>query len=170
MLIRQRPPYSPARMEHLVIYNRPVTWLFQQYWRWTRSHTLGAEGIVIDADGRVLLVRHGYRPGWHFPGGGVEKNEAVISALERELMEETGVEVIGAPELFGVFSNAKLFPGDQVVVYVVRTWRRPSIPAPNKEIAEQRFFAPNELPDGLAKGTRRRLAELFEGKPRDPLW
>jgi len=151
-------------------FQRAVMKLMQRSWRLTRSHTLGAQGIVIDGEQRVVLVRHGYRPGWHFPGGGVERNEEVETALRRELQEEAGVEVIGTPELFGIFANFRIFPGDHVVVFVVRDWRQSAIPAPNSEIREQRFFPVSELPQDLAEGARRRLGEFFEHKPRRTDW
>ena len=39
-------------------------------------------------------------PGWTFPGGHVEKNEDILSAMKREIKEETGLEVL--PFLVGI--------------------------------------------------------------------
>lgn len=132
--------------------------------------TLGVQGVVMDEAQRVLLVRHGYRPGWHFPGGGVEHGETLTTALARELVEETGVVLSAMPELFGLYSHFDIFPGDHIALFVVRQWKRAHIPAPNREIAEQRFFERANLPDDTAAGSRRRMAELFEGGPRSANW
>ncbi len=140
------------------------------YWRLSRGATLGAQGVVIDEEGRVLLVRHGYRPGWHFPGGGIEWGETAETALARELKEEAGVIVTGQPKLHGLFANFATLPSDHVALFVVTEWDRSSIPPPNHEIAESRFFARHEIPGDAARGTERRLAEIFDGAPMEPHW
>jgi 8-oxo-dGTP pyrophosphatase MutT (NUDIX family) len=142
---------------------RIVLGVMQRYWRWTRAATLGAQGMVLSPDRQVLLVRHGYRAGWHFPGGGVENGEPAGIAVLRELEEEVGVLAETPPEIFGIYTNFDRFPGDHIVLYRVTRWRRPRVPAPNREIVEQRFFPLDALPPGIAPGTARRIAEL-EGR------
>lgn len=144
--------------------------LLQRYWRLTRGLTLGAQGIVLDESGRVLLVRHTYRPGWHFPGGGVEFGEAAESALERELLEEAGVITTGPNRLIGVFTNFNAFPGDHIALFHVETWRQDRVPSPNREIAEQGFFSFDAVPKEITRGTRRRLDELQGKATQDRRW
>lgn len=142
----------------------------QRYWRISRGLTMGAQGCVIDSAGRVLLVRHTYRPGWHFPGGGVEKRESALEALTRELWEEAGVKLDDEPQLFGLYANHVKFPGDHIALYVVRTWHHPVPPTPNREIAEQAFFSPDNLPETVYAPTRARCAEIFSGAAKSSYW
>lgn len=56
--------------------------------------------IVLDAEGRVLLVRRARPPGaglWTVPGGKLEPGETLAQAVAREVREETGLVVeVGA--------------------------------------------------------------------------
>lgn len=150
--------------------HRLIVKTLQRYWRLSRGLTMGAQGLVLDDGGRVLLVRHRYQPGWHFPGGGVEKGEAVGEALARELEEEVGIALTGDPTLFGIYANFVSFPSDHIVFFMVRAWRQSRPPEPNREIAECRFFAADTLPDGTTGGARRRIAEVLNGVPRSNVW
>jgi hypothetical protein len=44
------------------------------------------------------------------------------------------------------------------------------VPPPNREIAEQRFFAADRLPDDTTRGALRRIAEVLGGAPRSEKW
>jgi ADP-ribose pyrophosphatase YjhB (NUDIX family) len=138
--------------------------------RVTRPLTMGVRAMILDSEGRVCLVRHSYQPGWHMPGGAVEPRETLHQALLREVHEETGLAVTGSPELFGVYLNEAMARRDHVVLYVVRgfemTDRRPSA----WEIVEHGFHPLDALPPDTTGPTRRRLAEVLEGRPPDHLW
>lgn len=142
---------------------------FQSWFRLNRSMTLGVRGVVTDAGGRVLLVRHTYTPGWHFPGGGVERGETALQALAKELREEAGVILAGPASLLSVHSNHGFFPNDHVLVFRISDWRQEARPD-RGEIAETGFFDPLAPPEGVTGGTARRLEEIFGGKPPGEAW
>jgi ADP-ribose pyrophosphatase YjhB (NUDIX family) len=140
------------------------------YWRFARGLTLGVRAIVIDPQGRIFLVKHSYVAGWHLPGGGVEPGETVGKALDRELMEEGGIAPLEPPVMHGVFFNSRVSRRDHVVVFVVRAFRQEGKPRHPAEIVDYGFFARDALPPDTTRGTRARLAELFDGAATSPRW
>ena len=58
---------------------------------------LAVGGVVLRDDGAVLLVKRGRPPRagtWSLPGGKVEAGESIAEAVVREVLEETGLEVV----------------------------------------------------------------------------
>lgn len=59
--------------------------------------------VVLDEQGRLLLIKRGHPPGaglWSLPGGRVEPGETDEMALRREMREETGL-LVEAGALLG---------------------------------------------------------------------
>jgi 8-oxo-dGTP diphosphatase len=84
---------------------------------------LAADCVVLDANGRVLLIRRRNPPGvgrYALPGGFVEVGETVEDACRRELLEETGV-AAGRLRLVGVYSDPARDPRGHTVAVVYLT-------------------------------------------------
>ncbi len=162
---------GPDKAKPQVRRRGPVRLAFQTWFRLTRGLTLGTRAMVRDDEGRILLVRHTYVPGWAFPGGGVERGETAEQALAHELKDEAGVILNARPRLFALYANNAGFPGDHIAFYLVEpgTWERIDW-KPNREIADARFFPPDALPEDLTPGTARRMAEVLNGAPPAADW
>lgn len=128
----------------------------------------GAHAMVEDGEGRLLLVRHTYMPGWFFPGGGVNRGEPALDAVKRELKEEIGLESFATCELFGLYTRKHIWATNVIALFHVKgaifNFK------PNMEIAEAKFFALDAPPIGAGAGPLRRFAE-FKGKaPKSGYW
>jgi len=144
--------------------------LMHVYWRFARGLTMGVRAVVIDGNGCIFLVKHSYADGWHLPGGGVEPGETMLEALTRELAEEGNIELVAPPSLHGIFFHPMYSNRDHIALFVVRTFRQPSMPVPNHEIIDHGFFPPDALPPDATAGTRARLAEVLNGAPAAQQW
>lgn len=85
-----------------------------------------AAGILIDADGRVLVAERlgdgAFHGMWEFPGGKLQDGESAQAALARELAEEIGIE---GGVLSAFMSLEHEYPDRHVTIdfFVVSAWR-----------------------------------------------
>jgi ADP-ribose pyrophosphatase YjhB (NUDIX family) len=57
---------------------------------------VGVGAVIVDGAGRVLLIRRGHEPMkgcWSLPGGLLELGETLAEGTQREVREETGLNV-----------------------------------------------------------------------------
>jgi 8-oxo-dGTP diphosphatase len=71
-------------------------------------HILAVAGLVRKDD-KVLILYSEEKGDWEFPGGQAEEGETVTQALQREILEETGV-TAEVKTLTGIYSNIKNHP------------------------------------------------------------
>lgn len=148
---------------------RPVWWAYASYLRLTKPTGLHARALVTRSGTQeVLLIRHTYRPGWFFPGGGIEGGETACQAAEREAWEEAGIKSSGESSFVGLYLRMDHGRSDHVALYRIDDWQRE--PIDSMEIAEAAFFPADALPDDIEPGTRRRVEEINGLRGSDLYW
>jgi len=138
------------------------------YWSLVRPVTLGVR-VILERDGKVLLVKHTYRDGWFLPGGGVKRGETLEQAARREVSEEVGVQT-KTMCLHGVYFNTSEYKSDHIGVFSCADFVLSG--KMDYEIACCAWFSFDKLPVSTGDGTKRRLMEYASGKhaARTGLW
>ena len=110
-----------------------------------------ANAVVIDANGRILLIYRMDNDNWALPGGAMDLGESLPETAVRETFEETGVtvEVTG---LVGIYTDPRHIilytsDGETRQEFSVVFTARPvgGEPTPSTESREVRWVEPAEI-------------------------
>ena len=125
-----------------------------------------ANGILLDPEGRLLLLHRTDNDMWSLPGGAVEPGETLEETAVREVREEVGL-TCHTLKLFGVYSGPELYyrypNGDEVynvtISYLCRDFSGEIKvdPAEGKAAA---FFAIADLPSDISPPVRPIIADF----------
>ncbi len=108
-----------------------------------RTPLLTVDCVVVDAKGRVLLIRRANPPfkGCHaLPGGFVKEGETVEDACRRELLEETGV-AADRLTLVGVYSDPGRDPRGHTVSVAFLARVKSARPTAGSDAAQAEWVA-----------------------------
>jgi len=119
-----------------------------------------AAAVLIEQDGRVLLVRRANEPFrglWTLPAGFVDGGEDPALAAERECMEETGL-IVRTKRVYDVIAGQEHERGaDFIIVYEAEIISGRLIPADDADAAA--WFPRDDLPPLAFDATRKVLAK-----------
>jgi ADP-ribose pyrophosphatase YjhB (NUDIX family) len=137
-------PLVPRRLINLLL--RALTRLPWLHWLAARlandRFLLGVVGVIRDEQGRVLLFHHPYRRRpWGMPGGWMGRGESPLQALEREVREESGLEV--RAERILLFGTT---PDRPKLEFVVAARLLGGEFRPSHEVTAMRWATPDDLP------------------------
>ncbi len=107
----------------------------------------GAIGIVFSKDrSQILIIKRRDVPIWVLPGGGIEDNEQAATAVERELFEETGLQV-AVSRLVGTYEPINFLTAETFVFECSPTVLLPDKFEPQAETQKVAFHPLNKLPE-----------------------
>lgn len=103
-------------------------------------HSVSVAGVVVDDNGRALIIRRRDNGHWEPPGGVLEHGETIEDGLRREVYEETGLKIEPGP-LTGVYQNMRR----QIIALVFRCCTVDGQLTENDEAAAFRWATPDEI-------------------------
>ena len=118
------------------------------------SYSVSVAGVVLDSQGRVLIIQRRDNGHWEPPGGILELEEPIKDGVRREVFEETGVRV--EPEaLTGVYKNMPR----GIVSLVFRCRAVGGTARPTEEAKEVCWVSQEEIPSLVNEAFAIRLTD-----------
>lgn len=111
---------------------------------WQPKFTVGVAGVIFNAEGQVLLVKHVFHPKvpWGLPGGWIDPNEEPHLAISREIMEELKLEVKRTELLLVELNDSHYRHLD--IAYLCESDNE--IGSLSKELLDYGWFPPEQVP------------------------
>ena len=130
-----------------------------------RHPIAGTSIIPILPDGRIVLIQRRDNGKWSLPGGMVDWGEDIPTSVQRELAEETGLDLIKINRLVGVYSDPERDPRFHSICVVVEADVDGKLQAQDTlEVMDVKAFLPTEIPQSsLSHDNDRQLKNYFEG-------
>ncbi len=112
-----------------------------------RHPLTGVSIVPILPDGSIVLIRRRDTGRWAIPGGFVDWGENIPTTVQRELKEETGLELVAVSRLVGVYSEMNRDPRVHSICILVEAKVQGNIQVQDKlEILEVKTFARETIP------------------------
>lgn len=130
-----------------------------------RHPVTGTTLIPILPDGRIVLVRRRDTGTWGLPGGLIDWGETIPECAQRELKEETGLELVVIQRLVGVYSAPDRDPRlHSLSILLAVTVRGQLMVGDAVEISHVQAFERDRLPLGnLSHDHDRQLQDYLDG-------
>jgi ADP-ribose pyrophosphatase YjhB (NUDIX family) len=114
----------------------------------------GARIIVENKNNEILIIERADNGNFGLPAGAIEENETIEECIIREVLEETGIQIISL-EVIGISSNpvretVEYKNGDKIQYFTVEfysnDWRGEIKSTQDDEVKRSKFISREDLP------------------------
>ena len=114
-----------------------------------RHPVTGTTIIPVLPDGRIVLIQRSDTGQWGLPGGMIDWGEDIPHAANRELKEETGLDLLKIKQLRGVYSHPERDPRIHSISILIEVEAEGEFDPQDKlEVLQVRAFDKGDLPLG----------------------
>lgn len=124
-------------------------------------YSVSAAGVIVDDEGRALIIQRRDNGHWEPPGGILEHGETIEDCLRREVYEETGLSIEPGP-LTGVYQNMRR----HIVALVFRCRVGGGTPATTLETSSFKWVTQDECRELMAEAYAIRVVDALRTPTR----